>query len=99
MNDWTNPAQRQFWFDNKYCALMENCSAPCVQGICSSPSTDVTGWWNDLAEPEMFNCGQTYHGWTEDDSKVYNDEGTVHNLYGFYWAKAIYEGYVRNKVS
>eukprot|EP01087_Luapelamoeba_hula_P013736 TRINITY_DN3951_c0_g1_i3.p1 TRINITY_DN3951_c0_g1~~TRINITY_DN3951_c0_g1_i3.p1 ORF type:complete len:934 (-),score=100.71 TRINITY_DN3951_c0_g1_i3:53-2854(-) len=96
MIDWTNPDARAFWFDNKYCALLDGCSAPCT--LCAGPKSDIAAWWNDLAEPEMFNCGQNYHGWTEDSDKVYNDEGSVHNLYGFLWAQSIYDGYIKNSV-
>jgi alpha-glucosidase (family GH31 glycosyl hydrolase) len=101
MLDWSNPNLREFWFDNKYCALLNDCdsSKSCIPGICSSPKTQVTAWWNDLAEPEMFNCGQEYYGFTEDEQKRYVDEGSVHNYYAFFWAKTIYDGYQQHNVS
>ncbi|SDL08838.1 oligosaccharide 4-alpha-D-glucosyltransferase [Salinimicrobium catena] len=47
----------------------------------------VAGWWGDLGEPEVHPEELQHHGGTADE---------VHNIYGHYWAKMLYEGYQEN---
>jgi len=44
----------------------------------------VGGWWGDLGEPEVHPQGLQHATGTADE---------VHNIYGHYWAKLIFEGY------
>ncbi|SOC80424.1 oligosaccharide 4-alpha-D-glucosyltransferase [Salinimicrobium sediminis] len=44
----------------------------------------VGGWWGDLGEPEVHPEGLLHATGTANE---------VHNIYGHYWAKMIYEGY------
>ncbi|MBN2175668.1 MAG: DUF4968 domain-containing protein [Bacteroidales bacterium] len=47
----------------------------------------VGGWWGDLGEPEVHPSGLQH---------VVGSADEVHNVYGHYWAKLIYEGYQRD---
>lgn len=44
----------------------------------------VGGWWGDLGEPEVHPEGLLHATGTANE---------VHNIYGYYWVKMIYEGY------
>ncbi|NJW51316.1 DUF4968 domain-containing protein [Salinimicrobium sp. CDJ15-91] len=47
----------------------------------------VGGWWGDLGEPEVHPEGLLH---------VTGTANEVHNIYGHYWAKMIYEGYLED---
>lgn len=47
----------------------------------------VGGWWGDLGEPEVH---------PEDLIHATGTANEVHNIYGHYWAKMIYEGYAED---
>ncbi|GAB2770972.1 glycoside hydrolase family 31 protein [Actinomadura fibrosa] len=47
----------------------------------------VDGWWGDLGEPEVH---------PEALQHSIGSANEVHNIYGHYWAKMIYEGYAEN---
>ena len=47
----------------------------------------VGGWWGDLGEPEVHPTEMIHARGTADE---------VHNIYGHYWAKLIYDGYKRD---
>lgn len=47
----------------------------------------VAGWWGDLGEPEVHPEALQHKMGTANE---------VHNIYGHYWAKLIYEGYEKN---
>ena len=47
----------------------------------------VAGWWGDLGEPEVHPEGLLHATGTANE---------VHNIYGHYWAKMIYEGYAED---
>lgn len=47
----------------------------------------VDGWWGDLGEPEVH---------PEELVHATGTANEVHNIYGHYWAKMIYEGYAEN---
>ncbi len=44
----------------------------------------VAGWWGDLGEPEMHPSALQHVSGSADE---------VHNFYGHYWAKLLYDGY------
>ncbi len=47
----------------------------------------VDGWWGDLGEPEVHPYDLQHVAGSADE---------VHNIYGHYWAKMIYDGYQKN---
>ncbi|MCT4603237.1 MAG: DUF4968 domain-containing protein [Marinifilum sp.] len=47
----------------------------------------VAGWWGDLGEPEVHPSDLLHVNGTADE---------VHNIYGHYWAKLVYEGYQKD---
>ena len=47
----------------------------------------VGGWWGDLGEPEVHPSDLLHVNGTADE---------VHNIYGHYWAKLIYDGYKKD---
>ncbi len=47
----------------------------------------VAGWWGDLGEPEVHPAGLQHINGTADE---------VHNIYGQYWAKMIFDGYQKD---
>lgn len=47
----------------------------------------VAGWWGDLGEPEVHPEGLQHEIGTANE---------VHNIYGHYWAKLLYEGYQKD---
>ncbi|WP_321322014.1 TIM-barrel domain-containing protein [Labilibaculum sp.] len=47
----------------------------------------VAGWWGDLGEPEVHPAGLLHVNGSADE---------VHNIYGHYWAKLVYEGYQKD---
>ncbi|MCS6821287.1 MAG: DUF4968 domain-containing protein [Microscillaceae bacterium] len=47
----------------------------------------VAGWWGDLGEPEMH---------PQEMQHVAGSADEVHNIFGHYWAKMIYEGYQKD---
>jgi len=65
------------WFFDKYKAQMD---------------IGVEGWWGDLGEPERHPSAM-YHNLKDFgfDRKFGADE--VHNIYGHYWSKMLYENY------
>lgn len=50
-------------------------------------SKGVGGVWGDLGEPEVFPAAARTFGGTADE---------VHNIYGHYWAKLVFEGYQKD---
>jgi oligosaccharide 4-alpha-D-glucosyltransferase len=46
----------------------------------------IAGWWGDLGEPERHPSGIYYDAGTSDE---------VHNIYGHFWSKLLYDGYSR----
>lgn len=49
--------------------------------------TGIAGWWGDLGEPESHPDG-IYH--------VNGKANQVHNIYGHYWDKLLYDGYSKD---
>ncbi|MDQ2180012.1 DUF5110 domain-containing protein [Marinifilum sp. D714] len=47
----------------------------------------VAGWWGDLGEPEVHPSELLHVNGTADE---------VHNIYGHYWAKLVYDGYQKD---
>lgn len=47
----------------------------------------VAGWWGDLGEPEVHPEGLLHKTGSSNE---------VHNIYGHYWAKLIYDGYSKD---
>ena len=47
----------------------------------------VAGWWGDLGEPEVHPAELLHVNGTADE---------VHNIYGHYWAKLVYDGYQKD---
>lgn len=47
----------------------------------------VAGWWGDLGEPEVHPSELRHVNGTADE---------VHNIYGHYWAKLVYDGYKKD---
>ncbi|MUP39506.1 glycoside hydrolase family 31 protein [Labilibaculum euxinus] len=47
----------------------------------------IAGWWGDLGEPEVHPAGLQHVNGSADE---------VHNIYGHYWAKLVYEGYQKD---
>jgi alpha-glucosidase (family GH31 glycosyl hydrolase) len=47
----------------------------------------VAGWWGDLGEPEVHPSGLQHVNGSADE---------VHNIYGHYWAKLVYDGYKKD---
>lgn len=47
----------------------------------------VAGWWGDLGEPEVHPSKLQHVNGSADE---------VHNIYGHYWAKLVYEGYQKD---
>lgn len=47
----------------------------------------VAGWWGDLGEPEVHPSALQHVKGSADE---------VHNIYGHYWAKMVYEGYEKD---
>ncbi|WP_282013625.1 TIM-barrel domain-containing protein [Marinifilum flexuosum] len=47
----------------------------------------VGGWWGDLGEPEVHPSALQHINGSADE---------VHNIYGHYWAKLVYEGYEKD---
>ena len=47
----------------------------------------VAGWWGDLGEPEVH---------PSDLQHVNGSADEVHNIYGHYWAKMVFEGYQKD---
>lgn len=47
----------------------------------------VAGWWGDLGEPEVHPKDLQHANGSADE---------VHNIYGHYWAKLVYEGYQKD---
>ncbi|MES2776102.1 MAG: TIM-barrel domain-containing protein [Bacteroidota bacterium] len=54
----------------------------------------VTGWWGDLGEPEK-HPADMYHNLSDLGFKRKFSAGEVHNLYGYYWSKMVYENFAR----
>lgn len=65
------------WFWSKYKAQMNN---------------GVEGWWGDLGEPEK-HPANLYHNLKDLGFKRLFKADEVHNLYGHYWTKMLYEKY------
>jgi len=47
----------------------------------------VAGWWGDLGEPEVHPAALQHVNGSADE---------VHNIYGHYWAKLLYDGYKKD---
>lgn len=67
----------QQWFWSKYKKQMDN---------------GVTGWWGDLGEPER-HPSDMYHDLSDLGFKRKFSADEVHNLYGYYWSKMIYDNF------
>lgn len=52
----------------------------------------VDAWWGDLGEPEKHPKGM-YHNLTDLGHKRLFRADEVHNIYGHYWTKMLYENY------
>ena len=65
------------WFWKKYKTQMEN---------------GVEAWWGDLGEPEK-HPSDLYHNLKDLGFKRLFKADEVHNLYGHYWTKMLYEKY------
>ena len=69
----------QQWFWGKYKSQMDN---------------GVTGWWGDLGEPEK-HPADLYHNLTDLGFKRKFAANEVHNLYGYYWSKMVYNNFAK----
>jgi len=54
----------------------------------------VTGWWGDLGEPEK-HPADMYHNLADLGFKRKFSANEVHNLYGYYWSKMVYENFAK----
>ena len=88
MLDWTSAEVRRSWHETKRAPLID---------------AGVFGHWTDLGEPEDFTIDARYDGGkgelggdvpTEENSVAHE---RVHNLYNFWWAQGIAEGYARDR--
>eukprot|EP00013_Stygamoeba_regulata_P028905 CAMPEP_0177648214 /NCGR_PEP_ID=MMETSP0447-20121125/10711_1 /TAXON_ID=0 /ORGANISM="Stygamoeba regulata, Strain BSH-02190019" /LENGTH=929 /DNA_ID=CAMNT_0019150845 /DNA_START=268 /DNA_END=3057 /DNA_ORIENTATION=+ len=106
MVDWSNQEGADFWFDCKYCPLIAGCK---VDGNrCSGmlfdqnnpqvQQSDITAFWLDLGEPEMYHGYAYYSGYSEDDGTEYHEHGDVCNIYQLLWTKSIHDGFLRNNI-
>ena len=43
-------------------------------------AADITAFWTDLGEPEIFDLNQFYYGYQEDfsDNRTFHQEGDIH---------------------
>ncbi|MBK8053873.1 MAG: DUF5110 domain-containing protein [Saprospiraceae bacterium] len=55
----------------------------------------VAAWWGDLGEPEK-HPSEMYHDLTDSGFKRRFKANEVHNLYGHYWTKMLYENYSKH---
>ena len=69
----------QQWFWSKYKKQMD---------------IGVTGWWGDLGEPEK-HPADMYHNLSDLGFKRKFSANEVHNLYGYYWSKMVYENFAK----
>jgi alpha-glucosidase len=100
MIDWTSP-NSAVWMDCKRCSLMTGCrvdAARCA-GEPSNPQVDITGFWMDLGEPELFNPGGRYWGYEEGPGNWRNNQGDVHNIYQLLASERLYEGFQRMNIT
>ena len=106
MSDWSNPETRKYFFECKYCPLIEGCEVDI--GLCgdnipdrNNPSRDaakISAFWLDLGEPEMYHEHARYHGFIDDDGTPLRAHGDYHNLHQLMWSKAVEEGYERKNI-
>eukprot|EP00743_Colponemidia_sp_Colp-15_P004251 GILK01004587.1.p1 GENE.GILK01004587.1~~GILK01004587.1.p1 ORF type:complete len:967 (+),score=134.16 GILK01004587.1:79-2979(+) len=59
---------------------------------------DVTGFWLDLGEPEMFHPWVYYKGYTTDEDREFHSHADIHNLFNLLWAQSLSRGFARNKL-
>ncbi|MGB8191831.1 MAG: TIM-barrel domain-containing protein [Chitinophagaceae bacterium] len=57
-------------------------------------SNGVAGWWGDLGEPEK-HPAETFHNLSDLGFKRKFSADEVHNLYGHYWSKMLFEKYAK----
>eukprot|EP01118_Nematostelium_gracile_P008195 TRINITY_DN2711_c0_g1_i2.p1 TRINITY_DN2711_c0_g1~~TRINITY_DN2711_c0_g1_i2.p1 ORF type:complete len:942 (-),score=232.52 TRINITY_DN2711_c0_g1_i2:36-2837(-) len=102
MIDYSSEKASSLFFDCKRCRLIKGCVVN--QTLCSNTesteATEITAFWTDLGEPEMFEANQYYAGYQEDfaDGRYMHSEGDNHNIFNFLWTKSIHDGYVRNNI-
>lgn len=65
------------WFWSKYKAKVKD---------------GIAGWWGDLGEPET-HPGDMYHDLRDMGHRRLFASGEVHNVFGHYWNKMIFENY------
>jgi alpha-glucosidase len=96
MIDWTSPLS-SVWMDCKRCSLIQGCKVDPVRcaGEPTNPQVDMTGFWMDLGEPELFNPGGRYWGYEEGPGNWKNNQPDVHNIYQLYASQRLFEGYQR----
>lgn len=69
----------QDWFWNKYKIQIKK---------------GVTGWWGDLGEPET-HPSDMYHNLKDLDFNRLFKADEVHNIYGHYWDKMLFDNYTK----
>ncbi|KAJ3270337.1 hypothetical protein HDV01_007916 [Terramyces sp. JEL0728] len=97
--DWTSPGS-DVWMDCKRCSFIQGCvvdTAKCA-GVPSTPQVDVTAHWIDLGEPEQFNDGARYWGYSDDLGNWHTNHGDVHNIYQLLATQRLYQGYQRHNL-
>ncbi len=96
--DWSNEAGAKWWFDNKRLALIND---------------GVFGHWLDLNEPEgrcdpsgeckrLYDPNDWYHGFDKQvglNPNGLHGEADIHNMFAFFQAKSIAEGYARHNLA
>ncbi|MDE3145140.1 MAG: glycoside hydrolase family 31 protein [Bacteroidota bacterium] len=55
----------------------------------------VAGWWTDLGEPEKHPSAMM-HNLKDEGAKRLMKADEVHNIYGHYWNKMLYENYAKD---
>ncbi|MBU3713692.1 MAG: DUF5110 domain-containing protein [Ferruginibacter sp.] len=55
----------------------------------------VTGWWGDLGEPEK-HPSQMYHNLKDLGFKRNFSADEVHNIFGHYWSKSLFNQFTKN---
>jgi alpha-glucosidase (family GH31 glycosyl hydrolase) len=100
MIDWSSP-ESNVWMDCKRCSLLVGCKVDPVRcaGEPVNPQVDITGFWMDLGEPELFNPSNRYWGYEEGPGNWRNSQGDVHNIYQLLSSQKLYEGYQRMNIN
>ena len=106
MCDWSREDSSDYFFDCKYCPLIEGCKVNadlCHDNLAdpTNPSRDaakISAFWLDLGEPEMFHDYAIYRGFIDDDATLLTGHADYHNMHQLLWNEAIARGYERNKI-